>query len=965
MGSDIFSSILTSLNGFPSLPIFIGDFLLTQLKQYFFIPVIILSIIVLFKVMTMGWAQAKHIVIRSIVAVISVFSILSFSMPMEQYVRETLNTYPAQIAIVDEDGREEIKITDVDLPVFRDIEHFAILEVTSAVVTYSDYLANALTRKIIYGTSDMAQITKRDGSGELRGFFPSLIYNVEMTRAQKAKDSVEKMLSEMKIQSYLKEMEAKNAEIKKAYQKFETGLCRAGVALNSFDSAVGERMVGIYANGIRVPRYLRKDGCETAFETHKIGEVANEKVVLDFSKAVSTALQSDPEFFTKKAIEKDTSALGSTYTANEKFSKDEIYRNILTHYENIVGAIKNKDITQTDLKNAKALNKPIQGLYKHDSNDPLKIYDEFLKQNLRLQIDKLKITMSKLASQKSESFQEFMGQISKAKTFDEMMPMLVTKYDEVVALAQKEIQNSLEKKSKNAKNVVITVNHVYFSDFIAQIQKTAISAIALYDFQRAASQIYADESKKTWAVEGGFAFDEKNIQSLKNMVGYSASSVTEVMKNLGSVDREDRKLISGDDIAGIAEKDGVNLANSMMSSMANRYSKRVAIGDVTQSMLASLAEKNSKYDVTDPYADRLLGYQNFLALRAAKIQEKSLQKLAGENGLERIRTTQGMFEVFNELRPEGSYPLVNYAQPISWQQLGVFYTVFKMTYENSVRDAYIISKIGAKEEESIKKMSEMSQNLSREKTNDYVAKVSGALAIGSTTVDILRGGGKDIPKASVTMMKILGYAFLIMFFINILLPTGIWFIVLMTYFIEISLYLAIAPIAIILMIFQVYHGAVQKFINVLIMLFLYPVTLVALFFIVLFLDMMLPILIFSFIPFFNDAQGLSAMLSVAWGTGFDSGTLKSAFGLGDFVSMMSAGGGYFAKGANLVSLIIMSALSAVLGIYLLFMLFRANTILAQTIQGSGFNMMEGQGFGQEAERKLRMLGGGVGAGAMM
>lgn len=264
----------------------------------------------------------------------------------------------------------------------------------------------------------------------------------------------------------------------------------------------------------------------------------------------------------------------------------------------------------------------------------------------------------------------------------------------------------------------------------------------------------------------------------------------------------------------------------------------------------------------------------------------------------------------------------------------------------------------------------MSGQLSREMMNDTGVKVAvafgGATAMGGFIGDTVRAAldkdttktgvgiqaGKSLVGGAGMFLKIMAQMVTFVFFINILLPSGIWFIALVNYFIEISLYLAIAPISIILMIFQVYHMSVQKYINVLIVLLLYPSVLVSLYFIVLFLDMMLPLMIYSFIPFFNDASTVASVVKIAFGGG-DGVVSDVANSIAEGIATTSVG----ASVGGLVAMGISMLLSLFLSTYLIFMILRAQSVLTSMMQGSGMNMMgDGQGFAGEAEQKLKMMG---------
>lgn len=981
MGDDIFNSLLFSFNGFPALPIFIGDFLLTQLKEYFIIPVLLALILLAYHYLSKGMAGGfKQIAIRSVVSIVIVFSVLQFSMPMEDYIRDALGTVPQTVKVTE--GSTQASTTEaVDLVVFKDVEHFAIIEAMSTFIRYSDVIANNLTRKIIYGTTDMAQITKVDSGGELRGFFPSLIYNIQTAKTQEAKTLSMQELEKTGLKTYAQELEKINNGTRTALQEYENSICKKGILINMFDTRNGDRLMGITANSIKIPNFINRDGCKTNHNFSSITQVVKSYSTVSPLKAISKFIKNDDKF-----INSTKDSKGNTYSLkDENKLKGEIYKEIANNWEEIVKKIDDKNIGNGKeyLKN---LNNTIKGLY-HPENEPIKVVETYLIKALEQENEKLKLALRQLANLNSDTLNKLLGNInSNNGDLKETINTLLTKLPEILPTIRNEIittktKTSIEKQVKEA------ASNIYIEDLGRALYNVGYCIVALSDFYRGADIIYANENYEGKGTKGYTTQNNvlKNLLTstdinIRNLIGFNTSFTGEALQLFAKNLYPERKKIEHDDIEGIEEVDNggvISIAASFMTSAETRYNSRMYLAEIANSLARQLAKDFGIHDVGNPYADRVLKYNELLNQKIMDIHQNALKEMGGENGLKRIKTMQGMFSVFNEMRPEGTFPLINYNSAITWQQLGVFYTVFKMTYETAVRDAYIMSQVGKKQESTINSIQKTSDSLSREEVNNNAVRVGTAVGILTSVGTLAQEAVKDeknpdpskekhmlkaAGKSMLTMLKIMATVYMIMFFVNILLPTGVWFIALMNYYIEIALYLAIAPVAIILMIFQVYHGAVQKFINVLIMLLLYPSVLVALYFVVLFLDMMLPILIFSFIPFFNDGKGLAAMLNTGW-SGGDSGSQMINFSA--IMEKAVTASGAFEVVPQTISIVAMTLLTLLLGTYLIFMLFRANTILAQTIQGSGFNMMEGQGFGQEAERKLRMMGGGVGAGAMM
>ena len=74
-------------------------------------------------------------------------------------------------------------------------------------------------------------------------------------------------------------------------------------------------------------------------------------------------------------------------------------------------------------------------------------------------------------------------------------------------------------------------------------------------------------------------------------------------------------------------------------------------------------------------------------------------------------------------------------------------------------------------------------------------------------------------------------------------------LVIISYYIAMSIYIAVFPIAFMFMVFQSYRQSFVQYVNVLIGFILLPIVLVSMYFVILYVDMLLPLFMFEFFPF--------------------------------------------------------------------------------------------------------------------
>lgn len=1021
MGEDILQSMLYSFNGFPALPIFIGDFLLTQLQKYFFIPVMIMAVFLGYHYITKhnggGFAQIAY---RAVTSVGIIFAILQANIPMTQYISEVLKTQPMKTKDTG-DGVTSLEMDINDMSVFQDVNHYLIVGYMSSFISFSNVIANNLTRKIIYGKTEVMDIGHDGQNAKLMGYFPSLIYNIQKSKMEKNREKVQAMYKMAGMEEFLKKMNESNSAIKQELSNLKKLLCTHRLVLGGVDNQFGGgRNVGFSSTGIFIPTLNGTFGTDAVCDkilqgNNEITQLTNashkyiplQKMLLGIliGEGKSGGNSNQNDYIIKT----------SEFFKNTEATKGEIYQKILE-----AAVTPSENILKTDAEEKKVMPDAVKALKEHASSyyaggdkDVAVLVLKSLAKIYELQQAKLKgmIDRSNFANSK------FFADAIKASNANESDPLayfnqayhgLVKSEEGVIKDAVNKYSEKNGRAAKNTENIYGSTASAQYAEIMAQMKQVILSYILLVKYNEAITELQSsysnDHGKYLKTNVPKIIQNTKSLsdESLKKLIATAdlmdavsyfdfirPEAITQFMTEdryltVERINQSKIREISREIEEGRIEaksKDSNKIDIPIVGDIANSIERqwKVRLHLVAGSISAyinAMAVTSSLIDATNPFREAVMDYQKELEKVAMKYQRESLQELGSSNGLEKIRTVQGMFSVYNTMRPEGMMPVPGFIRPISWMDLGIFYSVFKTAYEGTVRNAFIISQVGKQNMAVIDRMHTISEYSSREKVNELsqkfgmgAAALSGIVSGMSSWSKIAKEEVKEKQKSTLkkllssgtdgiaTVVKILLMLIFIMFLVNIILPTGVWFIALLGYYIEIAVYLSIAPIALILMIFQSYHGAVQKYINVLIMLLLYPSALVAMYFLVLFLDMMMPMLIFSFIPFFNDTNALGTALNISLG----ENTLLST--ITEFIITTGPNG---ADVGSIASIVIVSILTILMSTYLIFMILRVNGILAQCLQGGGFSMVDANsGVGADSERKLKGLAAVGGAKGMI
>ncbi|MDH1976347.1 hypothetical protein [Aliarcobacter butzleri] len=268
---------------------------------------------------------------------------------------------------------------------------------------------------------------------------------------------------------------------------------------------------------------------------------------------------------------------------------------------------------------------------------------------------------------------------------------------------------------------------------------------------------------------------------------------------------------------------------------------------------------------------------------------------------------------------------------ISWTDLGKFYSTFKNSFSPILTSSLAFQNLeNVKNERNQELIKFMEEQEPLEKNNRLI---NAGIAYGSAQVVknvVAQKFLLQTPKETINgvwdSIKTIAGIPLILFFVNVLLPSFIWLFVIISYFLEMSIYVSIVPIAFIFMVFQSYRQGLMNYVNMLLGFILLPIILVVMYFVVLYIDMLIPLFIYELMPFFgNFDQFSNAFLSG------NDGLLNKGIGY--------LGGGIM----EMIGTTIYTIINLVLSSLLLLTFFRANEYLSKVLSVSTIGMDTFQG----------------------
>ena len=303
-----------------------------------------------------------------------------------------------------------------------------------------------------------------------------------------------------------------------------------------------------------------------------------------------------------------------------------------------------------------------------------------------------------------------------------------------------------------------------------------------------------------------------------------------------------------------------------------------------------------------------------------EISKKYLDKVSGEVNVQKV---------LNEELQKQNKDIDK--KIISWTDLGKFYSTFKNSFSPILTSSIAFQDLqnvkNERNEELIKFMEEQEPlEKNNRLINASIVYGSGQIVKNVVATKFMLQTPKEGVSGVWDSIKTIAGIPLILFFVNVLLPAFIWLFVIISYFLEMSIYVAIVPIAFIFMVFQSYRQGLMNYINMLLGFILLPIILVTMYFVVLYIDMLIPLFMHELMPFFgNFDQFSNAFLSG------NDGLLNKSLGY--------VGGGIM----EVIGTTIYTIINLVLSSLLLLTFFRANEYLSKVLSVSVIGMDTFQG----------------------
>ncbi len=152
MGEDIFNFVLSDISGVPSLPVFIGNYLLDLLSAFFPIFLILSSFVMVYTAFARGsgdWKATGQQLMPTAVSIGIIMGLLSMKTPYTS-----------------SDGG------GLEGEFWKDVNSYTVVEMMNTFLGFGNIFADALTHKIIYGSID---VSERYGDNNFDGYFPAVL----------------------------------------------------------------------------------------------------------------------------------------------------------------------------------------------------------------------------------------------------------------------------------------------------------------------------------------------------------------------------------------------------------------------------------------------------------------------------------------------------------------------------------------------------------------------------------------------------------------------------------------------------------------------------------------------------------------------------------------------------------------------------------------------------------------------
>lgn len=891
MGEEIFNFVLSDLGGIPALPVFIGNYLLDLLSSFFPIFLILSSFVMIYIGFTRGsgdWKQTGQQIAPTAVSIAVILGLLSMKTPYSS-----------------EDGG------NISGQFWKETNSYTVVELMNTFLGFGNIFADALTHKIIYGSIDV----DNNWDNDMDGYFPAVLQAmVDGDKNKEVKEFLTNTIGDDRGNSISDIIEKNNNETAIEVINLTKDLQSLGV-LADYRKIKGRQVPGddisAYSN-LNNKRYFElalTTNDQAKIHIHNIAKNNAAQNTTQMSEYNQLALVTYKQNTDTKDIERVKLAFDPDKYFEAKGVKIEDENSvkvniplILNTYSGKPGTIEGafnymqyKNFSQEErmLGIVNGMAKKYVGLYK--------VYDA--------KINDLK---SKLNNSKNDS--EAKAYKTAIKAFEERRAAVLGQVVKITEFGD-DLNYLIHRLSGS--NSALSKNHLdSLASIIPDIAKNGVQRGKFID-----SFLADDLLEKYLQHENNISEDDFHFHLNGNKRIYS----DRIGDKLNSIMR-DKAFITNvvfDKFKGLLEEDAYE-----QTAMGSR----------------SLA----------PYTKAFLDKNKIKSLNE---MEKRLSKVRSDYANDTGKTVAQRLKddiANNKVSVDSG---ISRGEIIHWTDLGKYYATFKNIYSPMVTNIITMQSVNGMEQEKMATlvgfMSDLEPTAKTERligATSLYATLSGGSAIikaGANTFtgqSALKGVGGGLWEA----IKTIGGMYFAIFFVNVVLPAFVWMFVIITYYVEMSIYVAVFPIGFMFMIFQSYRQSLHQYINMLLGFILMPIVLVSIYFIVLYIDMLLPMFFKQFLPFFASGHEISDAFSLAFGstnnmlTDVTSATVKTGMDFINEVGSTISGDSKFDI-MEVIGNFIYTLLSLLMSTLLLFTFFRANEYMSKILNVSTVGMDSFQG----------------------
>lgn len=872
--------------GYLNMPTFIGNYLLDLVSLFF--PFFLLIIVFVtglkyFKNVSAksgDWKSGIGDTLPSVFSIFVVLGILSLKEPIQ-----TNNEF------------------------FKDTNNYAIVNLITTSIGMGSVLADALTHKMIYGNINVS----KDSANNFNGFFPNALE--ESLKKEEETKTIEKTLVEIaKKEELIGEIEENNEVIANMLHK--------------------EVLIPLYNTGMIRNHFGNFQSVNDRDKTNSFTLSCNGgncNILQKINEASGLNSFSNVKLDDIKTKDIEAFKIEGTYNVMAKDSYDKVLK---INFSEIIQS-ENKDFVDDgeDYEFRLNLNNIFDSYYGNDySNANIKTNLGLLsKNNFDLEFKMINTTRALLNNY--------------IKVYEEYKIILEELEDQKARVSKDSKMNEKEKKAMISfiNDEIKKYSNQLEGVFIQQIKEVSL-------FYRDALKIFETFGKNLFFNEDIInKIKDPNLINKLNAIMKDDNFFNNLVKMKNFNDEEFKELndnydlLSQDSIvfkysyysSERSRKSGENLAqilnakyNAKKRNILILYTKMKRVFETD-----TLFQKALGLTINTPYAKAFLSANSFKLLEAITKEKESIRR-SYLDSTGKLNVTSILNKKIEEINPNMS------AEVINWQDLGKNWATFKNAYSPIFNEMQTIDKMkNLNDLENIEMLKAMQEAEPSGVANNVLnglggyATYKGASIVKDIVVNKFKkqenkfewfGLGKVLD-----IFKAFGVVYGLMFLTSIIIPSVLWLLVNLSYYVEVAIYVAILPIGFIFMLFQSYNQGYAKYFYMLLGFILLPVILTSIFFITLYIDMLVPMFLKEFLPFASSTQSLTTSINIAMGGNdgiINSGVIGTIEGINKVATTLGSDDimsyvGYF----------IYTILGILLSIYLMFNWFRANEYMTKIL----------------------------------